>query len=257
MSYVHPRANHQVQWGAVTVAYCLERAQRRSIGLMVSSEGLVVRMPLRASLRDVEAALLEKSRWILKKLQETQQREQRQQAARMEWRDGALLPYLGQQLLLNLQPVATLRRASAVMLSRADNDETPKLQIAVPLTAHGQPAHEVHIKAPVQLWFMRQAQQHFKQRLDYYAPELRVRWTRLALSNAVTRWGSAKADGSIRLNWRLMHFEPAVVDYVVVHELSHLREMNHSPRFWSTVESVIPDYARLRKQLKESNAPAW
>lgn len=241
-----------MQWGAVSVAYCLERAQRRSIGLMVNSDGLVVRMPLRASLRDVEIALNEKALWILKKLQQTQQQEQRQQAARMQWHDGALFPYLGQTIMLTLQPLAAVRRSNVALLSGGDMDTTPKLQVTVP-----QLAQEQHIKAPVQQWFMRQAQQHFKQRLDYFAPELRVRWTRLGLSNAVTRWGSAKADGSIRLNWRLMHFEPAVVDYVVVHELSHLREMNHSPRFWGTVESVMPDYARLRKQLKESNAPAW
>ncbi len=241
-----------MQWGAVTLGYFLERAQRRSIGLMVSSEGLVVRMPLRASLRDVDAALLEKSRWILKKLQETQQRAHLQQAARMEWRDGALLPYLGQQLLLKLQPVAALRRQSAILQAGREAEATLMLQIAVPLLAQ-----EQHIKVPVQQWFMQQAQNHFRQRLDHFAPMLQVRWTRLGLSNAATRWGSAKTDGSIRLNWRLMHFQPAVLDYVVVHELSHLREMNHSPRFWSTVESVIPDYARLRKQLKESNAPAW
>lgn len=252
LSYIHPRANQQVQWGAVTVGYCLERAQRRSIGLMVSSEGLVVRMPLRSTLRDVDAALQEKARWILKKLQETQQREQLQQAARMEWRDGALLPYLGQQLVLKLQPVNSLRRQSAVLQDSRESEAVPMLQIPVPFEAL-----EQHIKAPVQQWFMQQAQHHFKQRLDYFSPMLQVRWTRLGLSNAATRWGSAKSDGSIRLNWRLMHFQPAVLDYVVVHELSHLREMNHSPRFWNTVQSVMPDYAKLRKQLKESPAIAW
>ena len=170
----------------------------------------------------------------------------------MEWRDGALLPFLGQQLVLKLQPVAALRRQSAVLKGNKEADAAPMLHIPVPLLAE-----EQHIKAPVQQWLMQQAQHHFKQRLDHFAPMLQVRWTRLGLSNAATRWGSAKTDGSIRLNWRLMHFQPAVLDYVVVHELSHLREMNHSPRFWDTVQSVLPDYAHLRKQLKESSAIAW
>jgi hypothetical protein len=84
---------------------------------------------------------------------------------------------------------------------------------------------------------------------------LGVQWKKMSLSNAGTRWGSAKADGSIRLNWRLIHMPVSVVDYVVAHELSHLRVMDHSPRFWDTVRSVVPDYAALRKQLKEEATP--
>jgi predicted metal-dependent hydrolase len=79
----------------------------------------------------------------------------------------------------------------------------------------------------------------------------------LALTNANTRWGSAKADGSIRLHWRLMQFSPEVIDYVVAHELSHLRELNHSPRFWAIVASVMPDYETRLKQLKSQVLPPW
>jgi predicted metal-dependent hydrolase len=74
--------------------------------------------------------------------------------------------------------------------------------------------------------------------------------TRLKLSSAQTRWGSASADGTIRLNWRLVHFGLSVVDYVVVHELAHLREMNHSPAFWDVVRSVLPDVEERRAQLR-------
>ena len=86
---------------------------------------------------------------------------------------------------------------------------------------------------------------------------LGLQWKKLALSNASTRWGSARADGTIRLNWRLLHFSLPVLDYVVAHELSHLRAMDHSPRFWETVRSVVPDYAALRKQLKTELVPRW
>ena len=84
-----------------------------------------------------------------------------------------------------------------------------------------------------------------------------MQWRKLSLSSAGTRWGSASADGSIRLNWRLIHFQHSVIDYVVVHELSHLRVMDHSPRFWDTVRTVVPDYAQLRSQLKDEGAPRW
>jgi predicted metal-dependent hydrolase len=102
-----------------------------------------------------------------------------------------------------------------------------------------------------------QAKRIFEERLNLYAPQLKVQWTKLSLSSAGTRWGTAKSDGSIRLNWRLVHFRMSVIDYVVVHELSHLRVMDHSPRFWSTVESIMPDYAALRGQLKDDAIPRW
>ena len=84
-----------------------------------------------------------------------------------------------------------------------------------------------------------------------------MRCQSLQLSSARTRWGSASARGVIRLHWGLLHFAPELVDYVVVHELCHLREMNHSVRFWQLVESILPDYRRLRQQLKAVRLPVW
>jgi predicted metal-dependent hydrolase len=77
-----------------------------------------------------------------------------------------------------------------------------------------------------------------------------VRWLRLSLSGARTRWGSARSDGHIRLNWRLIHLPLLQVDYVVVHELAHLRVMDHSPRFWDTVGEVMPDWRERRRALR-------
>jgi predicted metal-dependent hydrolase len=75
---------------------------------------------------------------------------------------------------------------------------------------------------------------------------------RLSLSSATTRWGSANANGSVRLHWRLIHHPLATIDYVVAHELAHLREMNHSERFWSVVRSVVPEYEAARRELRRS-----
>ena len=105
---------------------------------------------------------------------------------------------------------------------------------------------------------MRQAKRLFTERLDHFAPQLGVQWRKLLLSNAGTRWGTAPVPTAlIRLNWRLIHFRLPVIDYVVAHELSHLRVMDHSPRFWDTVRTVVPDYAQLRGQLKEQALPPW
>ncbi|MEG1054671.1 MAG: M48 family metallopeptidase, partial [Janthinobacterium sp.] len=72
-----------------------------------------------------------------------------------------------------------------------------------------------------------------------------------SLSSAGTRWGSCTIERKIRLNWRLIHFSLPLIDYVVAHELSHLLEMNHSPRFWATVESIYPDYDGAKQALRK------
>ena len=126
------------------------------------------------------------------------------------------------------------------------------LQLSLPV---GAPAEK--IRAAVHVWWLRAARSHFAERLDHFAPLLGVQWRSLRLSSARTRWGSARSDGSIRLNWRLMHYAPEVIDYVVVHELSHLHHMDHSPRFWATVAGVLPDYKALRQQLRDQPAPQW
>ena len=113
------------------------------------------------------------------------------------------------------------------------------------------------IRDGVQSWLQRQARRVFAERCDHFASRLGVRYRRLALSSAQTRWGSASADGSIRLSWRLIHFGLPTIDYVVAHELAHLREMNHGPRFWDVVRSVLPDYEHSRQALKTDALPVF
>ena len=85
---------------------------------------------------------------------------------------------------------------------------------------------------------------------DRYADTLGLTYTRLTLRDTRSRWGSCTSDGSIMLNWRLIHFAPSIIDYVIAHELAHLREMNHSSDFWAEVEQILPDYEQARAILK-------
>jgi hypothetical protein len=89
-----------------------------------------------------------------------------------------------------------------------------------------------------------------RERLALHAPRLGVAVPPLRLSSARTRWGSCNQRGGISLNWRLVFMPLAVVDYVVAHELAHLKEMNHGPRFWSVVEQLCPDWRALRSELR-------
>ena len=254
-TFAHPRASRHALLDGIAVAYEFKRGRRRTIGFSVGAQGLSVSAPKWVPLYEIDKAVLEKSDWIIKKLEETRARHDKLESARIEWKDGCTLPFLGEQVIVVLDPRHAFGGVGAELKSNTDT-----LPGVTHLTLHVGLPHTAtpdQIKDSVQAWLMRQAKRLFTERLNHFAPTLNVQWRKLSLSSAGTRWGSASADGSIRLNWRLIHFKQSVIDYVVVHELSHLRVMDHSPRFWDTVRAVVPDYAELRSQLKDEGAPRW
>ena len=202
----------------------------------------------------IESVVQEKATWITKKLQQVVERAQQQSQSVLRWCDGAELPYWGKALRLEVLLGAGrgVPPHARLIPTRAEGGyESAVLQVMQRTNL------EDETRKVVWEWWQSQALQHFRQRLDHFAALVQVRWTHLALSNAATRWGSAKSDGSIRLNWRLMHFAPELADYVVVHELCHLRQMDHSPRFWREVERVMPDYVQRQAALKQAVSPHW
>jgi predicted metal-dependent hydrolase len=249
LHFMHPQAEREIQLGEHRVGYALRRARRGSIGFVVSAEGLQVNAPRWVSLQNIDSAVQAKAGWIVRKLQEQRDRARRLDAARVEWRDGTSLPFLGETVIIVLDP----RVAGAVL--NADAQALPGVPRLVLHVGLPQTAEPEQIRDSVQSWLQRQALRIFTDRCKHFADTLGVRMTRLSLSSAQTRWGSASADGSIRLNWRLVHFGLQVIDYVVAHELAHLREMNHSAAFWDVVRSVVPDYQLLRNTLKDVPVP--
>ncbi|MEO8153734.1 MAG: SprT family zinc-dependent metalloprotease [Rhizobacter sp.] len=251
----HPQAQREIRLNEHLVGYALRRARRKSIGFVVGVEGLSVAAPKWVGIGEIESALRERAGWILRKLAEQQERQQRLQAAKVDWRDGTGIPFLGETVIIVLDQRAGLTKAGAVL--NADAQSLPgvprlTLHIGLPHTATPEQIRDV-----VQSWLQRQARRVFEERLKHFAQQLGVRYTKLSLSSAQTRWGSAGADGAIRLNWRLIHFAMPSIDYVVAHELAHLREMNHSPRFWDVVRSVMPDFERVRGGLKDDMLPVF
>ena len=268
--YAHPRATRRIQLGTTDVAYAFRRGKRRTIGMAIGPDGLEVSAPRWVTLGEVESALHEKADWIARKLVEMQERQQQLGAARIVWVDGVVLPYLGEQLQVVLDSSSTLKKNSAQFEPAQQPHVGDALSLGADVTTQaaapllhtlrlGLPLNAAppQIRDAVQAWLMRQAKALFVERLNHYAPQLGVQWQRVSLSSAATRWGSASANGAIRLNWRLVHHKRDVIDYVVAHELSHLRVMDHSPRFWETVQSVMPDYAQRRRILKDEPLPPW
>ena len=214
---------HHIHLAGHPVAYTLRRSRRRSIGFTVGSEGLRVAAPRWTGIGEIEAALAAKAAWIVRKLAEQRERAERLEASRIDWRDGATLPYLG----------ATLRIALDAGAKRATLDAGPDTVLGADPTAAALPcmlrlalpadAAPAAIRDATHRWLLAEARRVFAERAAHFAALLGVRPTRLALSSARTRWGSASARGAVRLNWRLVHFGLPTIDYVVAHELAHLR----------------------------------
>jgi predicted metal-dependent hydrolase len=249
--FSHPQADRRIVLHEHTVGYALKRVRRRTIGFIVGPEGLSVNAPKWVGIGEIEAGLREKGAWILRKLREQQERGRRLAEAKVDWRDGTPIPFLGETVIVVLDSRAT----GAVLNTDADAlPGVPRLTLHVGLPQHAAPEQ---IRDAVQSWLQRQARRVFEERIRHFAAQLRVTCTRLSLSSAQTRWGSASADGSIRLNWRLIHFAMPSIDYVVAHELAHLRHMDHSASFWDVVRSVVPDYEQVRGSLKDGVVPVF
>ena len=252
----HPRANRELLLDGRRLAFQLKRSRRRSIGFLVGQDGLAVTAPKWVTLRDIDDAVREKGGWILARLEEQRRRALQHATARIVWADGVIVQYLGAPVRITLGAETNLA-AGEVRL-----DEAPGAagEAALPRLLHvglARDAAPERLRDVVQSWLQREARRVFEARAAHFAARLDVRVTRLSLSSAKTRWGSASASGAIRLHWRLVQYPLATIDYVVAHELAHLREMNHGPRFWAVVGSVVPDYRAVRRQLGSEPLAAW
>lgn len=234
-----PAGHRRIRLEQLNLDYRLIRSKRKTIGFLIDDDGLRVSAPRWITINEIESAIVSKQLWIFRKMNEQRERSVRRLQPAMIWRDGAVFPYLGADI--------TLRVVDPGTISGAYFDSTTReLYLSLPSAAG-----EQQLKDRVQGWLQSEAKRIFSERLTIYAEKLGVTYKSFTLSSASTQWGSCTADGKIRLNWRLMHFALPNIDYVVTHELSHLREMNHGPQFWATVQSVFPEFEQARKTLRD------
>ena len=212
------------------VDYHLRRSRRRTIGLAIDQRGLRVGAPLQARLGDIETLIREHGQWVLDKLADWRSRPTPERLAVTE---GVVIFALGEALTVTVTPGSRQRWLFS----------DQKLHLFVP------PAVEARVVLEKAL--RDKARRLFAERLAHYAPQLGVPAPPLRLSAARTRWGSCSHHGGISLNWRLILMPLPVLDYVVAHELAHLKEMNHSPGFWSVVEQLCPDWRARRLELRQ------
>lgn len=214
------------------ISYILKRSKRRSIGLRIDDDGLTVTLPLRASQKWMHEVLQEKAQWIVAKLEGWQSRK----PVPVCWQDGERIPFMGEQLVLRI--VHSLFAAPPLLRGR-------ELFVHV-----SDGTNAAAIEQAVTQWYQREAEVLLKTRVAYFAPQLMVSPSAIKLSSARTQWGSCNARGVLHFNWQLIKLPLRLLDYVVVHELAHLIEMNHSQAFWQVVKSACPDFAKRRAELR-------
>lgn len=211
--------------------YQLERRQRRTVGLKITQTGLVIHAPKRISQSQLEDIIVQKADWVLRKLASITAN----RIPEIQWQHGEQLLFLGNAITLTIEHNTR---------SKVVEYEPGVLQLAMPNQ------DEMLIARKVVQWYKKQAITDFTRRLEIFSSKLGVKFTSLTLSNAASRWGSCNSKKEIRLNWRLLQAPPHIINYVVCHELAHIKEMNHSAKFWATVASIFPDYKAAEKELK-------
>ncbi len=264
-----------VELAGTSVTYTLKRTSRRhSIGLRIDDRGLTVNVPLRASEKWLHSVLQDKARWVVEKMENWQAKK----PAPQQWVDGAPILFRGETFTLRIVPSlfdsnfiskvkqgGDERATKTVHLARLGaseeanavspmkwnwNDAPPQLHGTYLVVHVSQADNPAAIEKTVERWYRRVALQLFEECVAHFAPLMNVSPREIKLSAARTQWGSCTVRGTVRLNWQLIKMPLRLIDYVVVHELAHLVEMNHSAAFWRVVGKVCPDYVRLRGKLR-------
>ena len=233
-SRVPPGRLRHIQLSGRVVPYWFRRARRRTIGIVVDELGLTASAPRWVTIAEVEAFIRAKERWVLKRLDELR----RYARAPFAWEEGARMPYLG-------RTIGLARAACGATRLAGDRLHVPAIEFESGL----------RLRKTVLGWLKSAALALHRERVLALASAMGVLLPKVGLSNAASQWGSCTKTrdgrGRVLLHWKLVHFERRLIDYVVTHELAHLRHMNHSAAFWRVVESVYPEHKWARRELRE------
>ncbi|MCL2051866.1 MAG: M48 family metallopeptidase [Lachnospiraceae bacterium] len=212
--------------------YTLKRSKRKTLALLIHNGVVEVRAPLRMPKRYIEEFILSKTEWITKKLAASN----RQQ----DLRENFNLNY-GDQILYRGWEYPILEKYG----NKVGFDEEQKYFYLPPDLNSGQ-----IMQACIKI-YRTLAKKHLTAKTSDFAELMSLKPSAVKINSAKTRWGSCSSKKNINFSWRLIMASDEVIDYVVVHELAHIKEMNHSERFWAVVEGVLPDFKKRKKQLRE------
>ncbi len=214
------------------------RKRRKTISLHIKEDGkIVVYAPYRTPKWEIEKFFNEKESWIVEKRSE---KERSIKEAEKTFISGEKFLFLGELFPLEIQ----------------DNNKEPPLKLSfgkfVLDKNHIEEARDLFIK-----WYKEEAKERIIGRIDYYSKRLQLFPKGVKITSAKYRWGSCSRDDRLSFSWRMIMASFSIIDYILIHELVHIKEKNHSKRFWNYLESVHPDYKKHRLWLKENGSSLW
>ncbi len=221
----------RITLAGVPTEYFLHRARRKSVSMAIAREGLVVRAPMRLAQREIDAVLQGRGQWIVDTLKAWRERTLLVAAT---YHDGGSILFRGKRLKLRVIPALF------------ESFEATESEILIASPSPLAPAAQ---KAAIEEWMRSVAQSEFAPQIAAMAQALEVNVKTIKLTDTKTMWGSCTSAGVVRLTFRLIQLPPKLAHYVMAHEVSHLREMNHSPKFWAWVRVLDPHYKANRRTL--------
>ena len=225
------------------ITYTLTKSRRKSLAISVKPDTSVhVRAPFFVTGREIEEFLVKQADWIIKNIDRfSQRRLEEESTPEKQYISGEVLPFLGKDYTLIVnesskkRPTIKISELTKEIILSINYNTNPKAK-----------------KATLESWYRNQAKEIINEKADYFAKLLGVTYGSIRIKDQKSVWGSCSAKGNLNFNWRLVLTPEEVLDYVVIHELCHRIQMNHSAEFWKNVEHIQPNYKTSRKWLKEN-----
>lgn len=232
----------KIIYGSQCFEYEVIKKKKKNIGILVTPEGeVIVTSPLHVDDSLVHEVVFKKAGWILGKLKLIN--EINKDTREKEFVSGESIEYLGRRYRLKVIEDSANMVSIRLFRGKFEAYVTPKLSLD---------ERQELIKAELTKWLKEQAKIKLKERTEVYSRKLNLFPNRVVVKEQKSIWGSCSSKGNINYNWRLVMAPLSVIDYVVIHELCHLKYQDHSSKFWSLVEYVMPDYEEKKKWLREN-----
>lgn len=229
-----------VQFGDSAIDYTVVRSRKRrkTIEIALDPErGVVVAAPLRVSKKEINELVVRRADWIIRRMGRWPSTEERRQFI-----TGELLPLLDVEIQLSVER----HKSSRVHVASREQE----LRVSLP-EGLDEEARRDAVRMALTRWYQDQAREWITERLAYWAKVAGYSPKSVLVRSQRKRWGSCSADGTLRINWRIVMAPADLADYVLVHELAHVRVKNHSSDFWAEVSRLMPDHKLRRKRLGE------
>ena len=235
----------KINIGNTVIKFDIIRTNRKSVGLHVDpKKGVIIRVPEKLDKESIKEIIRNKSSWLLEKLDRVN--EIKPEPTPKEFMSGEKLLYLGKRYRLKVmpQPNEKLKQVNIKLYQG-------KFIVNIPYRLDKQKDKRLTtIRKELISWYRKHAEQKINERVNKYKEYIDVKPNTVKIKKQEKRWGSCSSKGNLNFNWKIIMAPMSIIDYVVVHELTHLKYPNHSNEFWQLVETILHDYKNKREWLR-------